>query len=722
MKWYPKTFFSTLLTKSYIVIFCIPLLFSIVLYFISNVYIQQYSDEFRNIELERNESFIQDFFTELNNVYTELNSHPYIKGNQSLSAFEAAELKTTLININSQSPNLFEDIQIYYNDYQYAVSMRSGDSIRNMYNAMGSDLLQTYEEWETLMQQYSNGNIFNYNRGIVYQKSLKNTVNYSNITMFIFIPSQYLFSQNSNVKLYSDTDIALLNHEDEVVYQNDMLPFDQEELKNLVNDAAYHAPRKITHGLSSYIVQCGSYYDFTYMILIGEHNIIATFRIIISVFIVGIFITFLLGLFAIRRFVLLNTQPIQTILNLLPAHDSDSNEFNTIQQWIKTSSRQLSRSKPFVIDSFISSIIHDHDFSNMPLEFSYDTFQWILFFPSDAGIYTPNEGENSSQLRSLMYTALDNISDELLSSYGQVYHSVQNNMLVTLLNTNTPINNEQLLNIYTTINEYLNIQGYITLSEPVHELHELHTAYATAKSQLDHLEMLGHYGTDTEDTEDTVKSGDSSKYIDIFTTNVIHGHLEDALETVKQMIRSCAENRKTITDVRLLLLNMLNSAISTMEENINADLGNALEQIALNNKIIDANSTTQMLEVVNEFLLSVKSFWDMDAQEQNLEERVAAFIRYNFTDCNINLKYLADRFNITPAYLSSKFKAYWNMSIIEYIANTRIEKAKGLLAKTNHSLEEISTACGYTNTVTFSRQFKAYTGTSPGKFRQSHHG
>ena len=112
----------------------------------------------------------------------------------------------------------------------------------------------------------------------------------------------------------------------------------------------------------------------------------------------------------------------------------------------------------------------------------------------------------------------------------------------------------------------------------------------------------------------------------------------------------------------------------------------------------------------------------MDAQEQNLEERVAAFIRYNFTDCNINLKYLADRFNITPAYLSSKFKAYWNMSIIEYIANTRIEKAKGLLAKTNHSLEEISTACGYTNTVTFSRQFKAYTGTSPGKFRQSHHG
>ena len=717
-----KSFFQHLLIKSYIVIFCIPLLFCIVLYSISILYIQQYSDDLRNIEFTQNETFIQDFLADLNNVYIELASSPYIKQNRQLTAYEASEIKNSLMNFSAQSPNLFGDIQIYFNDYNYAVSMYSGDSIDNIYNSISIDLYQSFDEWQQQMTTYSSGSIFNYEKGIVYQKSLKNTINFSNITLFIFIPDQYLLSHNNNIKLYSDTCIALLNHEKEVVFQNTSMPVDQQELQSMIASSRYYVPQKINHGMSSYIVQVGSYYDFNYIILIGEHSMIETFRIIISVFIVGIFLTFLLGLFAIRKFVLFNTKPLQSIINMLPAHDAERNEFYTIQQWIKSSTRQLSRSKPFVVDSFISNIIHNNDSSNTPIEFSAEVFQWILFFPADAGIYTANEGEDSEQLRSLMTTAVNNIFDELLSSYGQTYHSVQSNILVTLLNGDTPISNEQLLDIYTTTNEYLNIKGYIILSKPVNEQKELHNAYTEAKVRLDRLEMLGHFGTDNEERNNAVKSGDSAKYINIFTTNVINGHLDEALETVKQMIRSCAENRKSITDVRLILLNMLNSAISAMEENMNVDLGNTLEQIDLNNKIIDSNSSTQMLQIVNEFLLSVKGFWDVDAEEQNLEERVAAFIRFNYPDCNLNLKYLADRFNITPAYLSSKFKAYWNVSIIEYIANIRIERAKALLVKTNHSLDQISTTCGYTNTVTFSRQFKAYTGTSPGKFRQSHHG
>ncbi len=69
-------------------------------------------------------------------------------------------------------------------------------------------------------------------------------------------------------------------------------------------------------------------------------------------------------------------------------------------------------------------------------------------------------------------------------------------------------------------------------------------------------------------------------------------------------------------------------------------------------------------------------------------------------------------------YLGRVFSAEVGISFSEYVANTRINKAKFLLSSTELSVEGVAEALGYYDTCYFSRQFKRITGTSPGKYRR----
>jgi len=62
------------------------------------------------------------------------------------------------------------------------------------------------------------------------------------------------------------------------------------------------------------------------------------------------------------------------------------------------------------------------------------------------------------------------------------------------------------------------------------------------------------------------------------------------------------------------------------------------------------------------------------------------------------------------------------MSFSDYINNYRIEYAKSLLSKQNNTLSliEISEQSGFTNEVSFYRNFKKITGTTPNRWLHEH--
>ncbi len=87
---------------------------------------------------------------------------------------------------------------------------------------------------------------------------------------------------------------------------------------------------------------------------------------------------------------------------------------------------------------------------------------------------------------------------------------------------------------------------------------------------------------------------------------------------------------------------------------------------------------------------------------------------------NISLADVSDHINISKSYLCDLFKKELNVTIINYITNLRMEKAKELLVSTDMKMYEISLQVGYNDYAYFSQIFKKLTGSTLSDYRRNH--
>jgi len=92
------------------------------------------------------------------------------------------------------------------------------------------------------------------------------------------------------------------------------------------------------------------------------------------------------------------------------------------------------------------------------------------------------------------------------------------------------------------------------------------------------------------------------------------------------------------------------------------------------------------------------------------------YILENYTR-KISLKEIADIAGLSPPYFSTIFKEEMGENLSKYLNRLRVEKAGRLLLETEMSLSEIAARCCFEDQSWFSKIFKAYTGISPGKYR-----
>lgn len=85
----------------------------------------------------------------------------------------------------------------------------------------------------------------------------------------------------------------------------------------------------------------------------------------------------------------------------------------------------------------------------------------------------------------------------------------------------------------------------------------------------------------------------------------------------------------------------------------------------------------------------------------------------------ISLADLSARFLINPSYLSQLFKQKTGDSYLNFLAQTRINKAKELLERTDLKVLEICQMVGYSDTVHFARLFEKVTGCKPSEYRKN---
>jgi len=139
------------------------------------------------------------------------------------------------------------------------------------------------------------------------------------------------------------------------------------------------------------------------------------------------------------------------------------------------------------------------------------------------------------------------------------------------------------------------------------------------------------------------------------------------------------------------------------------------------------NSIEQLVqcETIEDLFNNIKSIYlkmcnyvnkNKKSHNTRLKEDVLYYINSNYHDKNMCLNMVADRFELTPVYLSRFFKEQTGENFMDYLNSLRLEKAIALFKDENRRISEVSGMVGYANLNSFTRLFKKYKGVTPSKF------
>lgn len=102
--------------------------------------------------------------------------------------------------------------------------------------------------------------------------------------------------------------------------------------------------------------------------------------------------------------------------------------------------------------------------------------------------------------------------------------------------------------------------------------------------------------------------------------------------------------------------------------------------------------------------------------KKEVMHEIVAYVENNYQN-DIYLDFVADRFNLSPKYLSRAFKKYTNVRFVDYLNEIRISHAKELLNTTDETIMDIAKQVGFNSRNTFYRVFKNSQGVTPAEYR-----
>lgn len=99
--------------------------------------------------------------------------------------------------------------------------------------------------------------------------------------------------------------------------------------------------------------------------------------------------------------------------------------------------------------------------------------------------------------------------------------------------------------------------------------------------------------------------------------------------------------------------------------------------------------------------------------------RVLAYVNESYTDPNLNVETVGERFMLKPSTLCTTFKKEYGETLFSYVTRLRLDKTMELLNTTNIPVSKIYSQTGFGSVETLNRLFKKRFGTSPGKYRKN---
>lgn len=130
--------------------------------------------------------------------------------------------------------------------------------------------------------------------------------------------------------------------------------------------------------------------------------------------------------------------------------------------------------------------------------------------------------------------------------------------------------------------------------------------------------------------------------------------------------------------------------------------------------------TLQLLGIIESYHLYLESSNLDKSQEERIKRLKGAldYMRENYAS-QLTLDALSGSVCLSTRHFCKVFRKMTKCSPIDYLNKYRIHRASDLLRRSNKSVAEISTECGFSDTSYFIRLFRRYKGMTPLKYKKA---
>jgi len=186
-----------------------------------------------------------------------------------------------------------------------------------------------------------------------------------------------------------------------------------------------------------------------------------------------------------------------------------------------------------------------------------------------------------------------------------------------------------------------------------------------------------------------------------------------ALETLKALVEQMTVGTASFLIVRCLCFDVVNHILKAINQ-MNVD-----SFAAEIRELLKFNTLKEFQTGLEEFtVLFCQRVNEQEAKKRNEQKNsIIFYINEHYKDSQLSLEHIAQRYGLSASFLSRFIKEETGVNFMDYVTSLRIHEAKLQLQNTDKLIQDIVTDIGYLNVSSFVRKFKAIEGVTPGQYR-----
>lgn len=298
-----------------------------------------------------------------------------------------------------------------------------------------------------------------------------------------------------------------------------------------------------------------------------------------------------------------------------------------------------------------------------------------------------------------------------------------NNIYIILNSDRNEILEDFLYDFYEEISKQAQIQEYVLtmgVDEIKEEVEEIKESATCALKALDFVLVEGYGGI--KFYEKDVRKENIYYFPDDGIKRISKALKELDISQIRLILNEISEKNTKEYDLTL-------SDISMLKDELYMLALKSVKNVTLNSnmhiRIEKPDNTIMTFEEITSYYENVYSMvmeYIRDNKAENIvgvdkENDIIRFVDENYRHEDLSLNQIMEKYNVSSKYISSVFKKRFNTTYLQYVSRKRISYAAKLMNTTALSLEEIAKECGYTNLLTFRRNFKNIMNMNPGEYK-----